>query len=177
MFTGVASPIQGLHWWGMSCKNDDPELPGDPVGMTFNITFYEDNNTTPGDIVLSYNNVKPSITATGVFYQDAVSYESGLLRMYLTPSCNLSDGWVSIFSTGSDNNCSFFWMESTTGNQVAFETMGGERWDSPRYGLSLVLTDGVSISEIVNMKGGFGITLGIKNNGYSEWIISLLTSS
>jgi hypothetical protein len=167
MFTGVASPIQGLHWWGMSCKNDDPTyLPGDPVGMTFNITFYEDNNTTPGDIVLSYNNVKPSITATGVFYQDAVSYELYFFECNLTPSCNLSDGWVSIFSTGSDNNCSFFWMESTTGNQVAFETMGGERWDSPRYGLSLVLTDGVKTSlEIVNMKGGFGITLGIKNNG------------
>jgi hypothetical protein len=167
MFTDVASPIQGIHWWGMSCKNDDSTyLPGDPIGMTFNITFYEDNNTTPGNVVLSYSNVKPSITATGIFYPEAPPNELYFFECDLTPSCNLSDGWVSIFSTGSDNNCSFFWMESSTGNQHAFETMGEEHWDSPRYGFSLVLTDGAKTSlEIVNMKGGIGVTLGIKNNG------------
>jgi len=167
MFTDVASPIQGIHWWGMSCKNDDPSYtPGDPVGMTFNITFYKDNNTTPGDVVLSYSNVKPSITATGVFYPEAPPNELYFFECDLTPSCNLSDGWVSIFSTGSDKNCSFFWMESSTGDSKAFNTMNGNRWDSPRYGFSLVLTDGTKTSlEIVNMKGGLGVTRGIKNNG------------
>jgi hypothetical protein len=167
MFTDVADPIQGIHWWGMSCKTDDPSyVPGDPVGMTFNITFYTDNNTKPGDIVLSYNNVKPSITATGVFYPDDVPYEMYFFEYDLTPSCNLSTGWVSIVSTGSDNNCSFFWIESSIGDSNAFNTMDGEPWDSPRYGFALVLTDDAKTSlDIVDMKGGFGVTLGIKNTG------------
>jgi hypothetical protein len=167
MFTDVAGPIQGIHWWGMSCKNDDPTyLPGDTVGMTFNITFYKDNNTTPGEMVLSFSNIEPSITATGVLYQDVYSNELYFFEYDLPTSCNLSAGWVSIFNTGSDNNCSFFWFDSSTGESNAFETKGGERWDFPPYGFSLVLTDGTKTSlEIVDMKGGFGVSLGIKNNG------------
>jgi hypothetical protein len=57
-------------------------------------------------------------------------------------------------------------MESVTGDGNAFQTMDGKRWDAPNHGFSLVLIDGAKISlEIVNMKGGSGVTLGIKNNG------------
>jgi hypothetical protein len=57
-------------------------------------------------------------------------------------------------------------LDSPTGNGNAFETKDGKGWDAPGYGFSLVLTDGAKTSlEIVNMKGGSGVTLGIKNNG------------
>jgi hypothetical protein len=167
MFTDVASPIQGIHWWGMSNKNDDPtHLPADPVGMTFDITFYKDNNTNPGEIVRSYSDNKPPITSSGILYPEVPPTELYFFECDLTPSVNLSKGWVSIVSTGSDNNCSFSWMESVTGDSNAFQTMDGKRWDAPNYGFSLVLTDGMKTSlDIVNMKGGSGVTLGIKNNG------------
>jgi hypothetical protein len=167
MFTDVASLIQGIHWWGMSNKNDDPtHYPGDPVGMTFNIIFYKENNTKPGEIVRTYSGIKPHITSTGILYPEVPPTGLYFFECDLTPSCNLSTGWISIVSTGSDNNCSFSWLDSPTGNGNAFETKDGKGWDAPGYGFSLVLTDGTKTSlEIVNMKGGSGVTLGIKNNG------------
>ncbi len=167
MFTDVGGPIQGIHWWGMSCiDNDSSYTPGDPVGMTFNITFYQDNNTKPGEIFYTYSNVHPTIIATGVLYPESPPNELYFFEYNLSSSCDLSTGWVSIFSTGSENNCSFFWMESSTGDRNAFNTLNGNKWDSPRLGLSLVLTDGTKSSlEIVEMKGGFGVSLGIQNTG------------
>ena len=169
MFTDVASPIRGIHWWGHSMNEttDGSMQPSDPVGMTFTIAFYKDNNTKPGEMVLSYNNVKPSITATGIPYSEfGYSLELYFFEYDLTPSCNLSTGWVSIFSTGSDHKCSLRWMESSTGNHNAFTTKNGTTYDAPGKGFSLVLTDGAKTSlEIVKMKGGLGVTLGIKNNG------------
>ncbi len=168
MFTDVASSIQGVHWWGMSIlDNDSTYVPGDPDGMTFTITFYEDNNTKPGAEIRSYNDIKPSITSTGVLYPSNKPYELYFFEYILAPSINLSDGWISIVSTGSDNNCAFFWLESSTGAGNAFVTKDGELWDHPYSGgFSLVFTDGTKTSlEIVDMKGGVGVTLGIKNNG------------
>jgi len=167
IFTGVAHPIQGIHWWGMSClDNDYSYVPADPVGMTFNITFYKDNNTKPGEIVMSYNNVKPSITSTEVFYLATSPYELYFFEYNLTPSCSLSTGWVSIVSTGSNNHCTLFWLDSDSGDGNAFQTMNGELWDRPYHGFSLVLTDGAETSlDIVEVTGGSGVTVGIQNNG------------
>ncbi len=167
MFTGVAYPIQGIHWWGMSClDNDYSYVPGDPVGMTFNITFYKDNNTKPGEIVISYTNVKPAITSTGVLYPETPPCELYFFEYVLTPSCSLSTGWVSIVSTGSDNHCTFFWLDSDSGDGNAFETKNGEPWDRPYHGFSLVLTDGVETSlDIIEVTGGSGVTVEIQNNG------------
>jgi hypothetical protein len=84
----------------------------------------------------------------------------------LTSPCDLSTGWISIICTGSDYNCSFFWLESSTGPRHAYSTVDGQYDNAPTYGFSLVFTDGAKTSlEIVNLKGGFGVSLGIKNNG------------
>jgi hypothetical protein len=168
-FNNIAGPIRSIHWWGISAIDDGPFPwpPGDPEGMTFNITFYKDNNTKVGDMVLSYSNVKPTITATGVFYPD---YEDLSLQLYffeydLTPYCNLSNGWVSIFSTGSDNNCSFVWMGSIDGDDSSRYLLNGH-WAVDLYDLSLVLSDGEdSDMSIVDVTGGSGVTVLLKNNG------------
>jgi hypothetical protein len=167
LFTGVVSPIQGIHWWGMSCiDNDSSYSPGDPLGMTFDIIFYEDNDSTPGEIFCTYTNIKPSITATGIMYPENPPFELYFFECNLSSSCNLSTGWISIFSLGSDNDCDFFWLDSLSGYGNAFETMDGEHWDRPTHGFSLVLTDGTTSSlEIVDITGGLGVTLTIKNTG------------
>jgi hypothetical protein len=167
MYTDVAGPIQGIHWWGLSLEDNVTFIPGDPAGMTFTIIFYKDNNTKPGEIAFTYSDIKPSITATGVKYPDVDLFgELYFFTCDLPSSCNLSTGWISIISTDSDNNCTFGWMESSTGPGHAYCTVDGEFDSAPQYGFSLVFTDGSKTSlEIVNMKGGFGVSLGIKNNG------------
>jgi len=167
MFTGITSPIQSIHWWGLSIHVGLWQ-PCDPVGMTFNITFYRDNNTKPGEIVVSYSNVAPSITPTGIIYSEPYvgDFDLYFFEYDLATSCNLQEGWVSIYNTWCDNDCDLFWMESSTGDGHAFQTWNGERFNSPRYGFSLVLTDGMKTSlDIVNVTGGSGVTVQLKNNG------------
>jgi hypothetical protein len=175
-FTDVAGPIRSIHWWGLCSVHqyDNSSFtkwpPGDPVGMTFDITFYDHNNTNPtypGDLVLSYTNAKPAITATGIFYPEGLySRELYFFEYNLTPSCNLSTGWISILSTGSDNDCCFFWMGSTDGDCEA-RVIDDGHWDGTFfYDLSLVLTDGEKPNlSIVDITGGSSSTLQLKNNG------------
>jgi hypothetical protein len=166
MYTDVSSPIQSVHWWGLSLLNNVSIIPGDPAGMTFTIIFYKDNNSFVGDIAFIYDNLKPSITATSVKYPEVTPPELYFFTCDLPSPCNLSTGWISIIGTESDNNCSFFWMESSSGPGHAYCTVDGQFDNAPRYGFSLVFTDGTNTSlEIVNLKGGFGVSLEIKNNG------------
>jgi len=172
-FTDVASPIRSIHWWGLSAtyQYDNSSYttwpPGDPVGMTFNITFYENNISMPGELVNSYSNITPSITATGIFYpEDSYSRELYFFEYNLTPSCNLSNGWVSILSTGSDKDCAFFWMGSTDGDQKTKFVDKEGHWDYNNWDSAMVLTDGQKTNlSIVEVTGGFGVTLQLKNNG------------
>jgi hypothetical protein len=167
MFIGITSPIQSIHWWGHSILVGLWQ-PCDPVGMTFNITFYKDNNSKPGEIVFSYSNVKPSITSTGIIYSEPYvgDFDLYFFEYDLGTSCDLQDGWVSIYNTWCDNGCDFFWMESSTGNSHAFQELNGERFAAPQLVFSLVLTDGVkTFPEIVKITGGHGVTVEINNTG------------
>jgi hypothetical protein len=162
-FWDVASSISGIHWWGLSCDYNSSNC--DPQGMTFNITFYEDNDSMPGDMICSYVDVEPSITATGILYAEGYNYlELYFFEYDLEPCCELSDGWVSVFQTGSDNGCIFCLMQSLDGDGAAYYTREGN-WTS-LYDVSLVLTDGEETDlEIVDVKGGLGVKLEIRNNG------------
>jgi hypothetical protein len=171
-FTDVIGPIRSIHWWGFCGVNESGTWvgPGDPGGMTFTIAFYKENMsnpTYPGNLNLSFSNAKPTITATGVLYPDPTGpYEMYFFEYDLPAECNLSDGWVSILCTGSDNNCFFAWMGSTDGDLDARIWSGGH-WDGTFfYDMSLVLTDSEeSAVEIVDVTGGAGVTVQFKNNG------------
>ena len=166
-FWDVAGPICGIHWWGFSTDlNTGQSL--EPEGMIFTITFYEDNDSRPGDMVYSYVDIEPSITKTEiVYYEFGDWWELYFFEYDLGPCCDLSDGWVSIFETGSDNDCLFRWLgpKDDYGDGLAL-IKSGEQWEIFIYDFSVVLTDGEATGlEIVDVQGGLGATLEIRNNG------------
>ena len=171
-FTNVMGPIRSIHWWGICGINNSGQFgaPGDPAGMTFTISFYKENTsspTYPGNLALSFSNVEPSITATGVLYPDPGGmYELYFFEYDLPAECNLSDGWVSVLCTGSDNDCFFVWMGSTDGDLDSLYIHGGT-WDSNFfYDQSFVLTDGQEPAvNVENVMGGPGVSVQFKNNG------------
>ena len=58
-FWGVSEPICDIHWWGPTF-NKTNSGPGDPTGMMFNITFYEDDGAgKPGNVVCKYVDITP----------------------------------------------------------------------------------------------------------------------
>jgi hypothetical protein len=170
-FWGITSPICDVHWWGIVGSLDDP---CDPVGMTFDITFYNDDGSGyPGDVVFSYVDVTPSITATGVVYDmtvyDDTFYELYYFETQLDPCCDLEEGWISILSTGSDNDCFFGWFESFDGNGDAVSYGNGQWWwhSSTLHSsdLAVILTDGREPDFEIAIKSGFGVTLEVTNSG------------
>lgn len=126
-FWDVTNPIGGVSWWGQSGTYDGLWYICDPEGMSFDIVFYGDDNGYPGDIICEYTNVNPSITPTGIMYEYAGhenSFEMQYFEAQLYPKCTLSEGWISIVSTGSNNGCSFQWGNSPDGNRNSFQTRG-----------------------------------------------------
>ena len=163
-FWDITSPICSIHWWGeVSTIDWEPE---DPIGMTFNIAFYSNDNGDPGDVVCSYSDISPEITDTGILYIDMWGvWPLYFFKYDLDSPCGLSEGWVSIQSTGSDYDCIFWWMSSSDGNDDCITTEEGVPTHYAQD-LALVLNDieGTNIG-IENIEGGLGITLELKNNG------------
>jgi len=168
-FRDIASPICDIHWWGHSLISDGGKIYDcDPTGMTFDITFYEDNNSMPGDIVCSYDDVSPTITPTNIKYDWSEVpgldiYEMHYFEVELSPCCNMSDGWVSIVGTGSDNDCFFSFLCSPDGNSIAYQLMEGELVE--RDDFAFMLTDGEETSLEMDVTGGLGVTVEITNIG------------
>ena len=112
--------------------------------MRVNISFYEDDNGQPGNEVVSYINVKPSVTETGIWndWGDPFLWPLYYFEYVLDPCVSLSQGWVSISSVASSNNGWLFWINSPDGND---EFLRNESGTIVPYSddLALVLTDGV----------------------------------
>jgi hypothetical protein len=127
-FWGIPSPIGGIQWWGQSGTYSGVWNTCDPEGMTFKIIFYEDNNGVPGNIISEYIQINPSITPTGLMYEyegHVGEFELQYFEAQLQPECTISEGWISIVSTGSDNGCGFLWANSPDGNSNSFQSRGG----------------------------------------------------
>jgi hypothetical protein len=148
-FWDVTSPIGGVHWWGQSGTYDGLWHICDPEGMIFNIAFYEDDNGYPGQIICEYTNVNPSITPTGIMYEyegHVGEFEMRYFEAQLYPQCTLSEGWISIVSTGSNNGCSFKWGNSPDGNRNSFQTRG--EFYQLNEDLAFILTSGLPIPDL-----------------------------
>jgi len=127
-FWDVTEPIGTVRWWGQSGTYSGMWNSCGPEGMTFRIVFYEDDNGVPGDMVSEYTDLTPSITPTGIIYEyegyEGI-FEMNYFEVQLLPFCDLSKGWISIISTGSDHGCAFLWANSPDGNKNSFQTRGG----------------------------------------------------
>lgn len=127
-FWDLTEPIGAVRWWGQSGTYSGIWNSCNPEGMTFRIVFYEDENGVPGDMVFEYAELTPSITPTGIIYEyegyEGI-FEMNYFEVQLFPVCDISNGWISIISTGSDHGCAFLWANSPDGNKNSFQTRGG----------------------------------------------------
>jgi len=89
-------------------------------------------------------------------------YEMYYFEVELSPCCDMSDGWVSIVGTGSDNECFFTFLCSPDGNSIAYQDMDGEWFE--RDDFAFMLTDGET-SLGLDVSGGIGTTVEITNSG------------
>lgn len=137
-YWNIDGEICDIHWWGFTMYWNSGWYPCDPTGMTFDINFYTDYYGEPGTLVCSYTNVQYSISGTGVFYTwGSYSHELYYFEAFLTPCCNLQNGWVSIQSTYSPNGCAFLWMNSIDGDLYCLQDTTIRYYD-----VSFILTGG-----------------------------------
>jgi len=164
-FWDVTSPICDIYWWGQTPYWDGSTWqPCEPIGMTVDITFYEDDGGKPGAIFCSYDDVVPEYIPTGIMY-DYPEFPNGPFELIyfkyeLDTCCNLSDGWFSIQSIDSDNDCSFGWFESPDGNDILIQNSIQRTTD-----VAFIFTDGEESGIEINVKSGFGVTLEVTNSG------------
>jgi len=164
-FWDITSPICDIHWWGQTPYWDGSTWqPCEPIGMTVDITFYEDDGGEPGAIFCSYDDVIPEYTLTGIMY-DYTEFPNGPFELIyfeyeLNTCCNLSDGWFSIQSIDSDNDCSFCWFESPDGNDIIIQNSIQRTTD-----VAFIFTDGEESGIEINVKSGIGVTLEVTNSG------------
>lgn len=143
-FWQIPSPICDVHWWGEYVLYEGGVWsPLDPNLMNVNISFYDDDSGQPGNEVASYINVKPSVNATGLWYDwgDPFLWQLYYFEYELDPCVNLSQGWVSISNVASSDNGWFLWISSPDGNNVFFRNESGTIVPYA-YDVALVLTDG-----------------------------------
>jgi hypothetical protein len=118
-FSGLPQPITTVQFWGLTlffdngwfvCDNEDP--------MTFEIKFYQDNAGVPGANVNSFT-VTLSRDNTGLVYAGFPLYH---YKATLSSSVALTSGWISIQGISvADPNCVFLWMNSLTGDKLAYQ--------------------------------------------------------
>ena len=124
-FSGLTQAIGVVHFWGLNlhfadgwfeCNNENP--------MSFEIKFYQDNAGFPGALVATFN---MSLTGdnTGLIYVYGPLYH---YKAQLNSSVNLAKGWISIQGTSvGDPDCAFLWMNSQSGDALAYQqTLTGE---------------------------------------------------
>jgi len=134
-FWGLTSDIYDIHWYGISVFWDGSVgfTEGDPSGMLFEITFYEDDSGAPGTEVAQFSGIGPTYEAYDIF--NAV-FQAYRFDFDLTSPVSLSEGWVSIRSTYSPSDYIFMWLDSDTGNDNAIQEGYGPRYDNLAFALT-----------------------------------------
>jgi hypothetical protein len=136
-FWGLTGNIGDIHWYGVSLNwslNWGWNYCA-PMGMGFEIIFYQDAAGSPGAPVATFSNVIPTIT-----YYDTFPILGGLSAYRfevanLGTPVSLPNGWVSIQSTYSPNGCSFLWLNSLAGNTNAIQS-GTPLYDNLAFALT-----------------------------------------
>ena len=145
-FWGISEPICDIHWWGITGSTTSE--PGDPTGMKFNISFYEDDGAgKPGNVVCEYVDIAPSIIETGIgyYYEPTGKYWPlyYFTDVILEPCCEMSEGWVSIQGQSFlEIGVGFGWERSPDGNGIGWQYSVQQNDWYENNDFSLVLTDG-----------------------------------
>jgi len=165
-FSGVASEITGLRFWGLQVLSDG-WTPCFEDPLQFEITFYDDAGGIPGAPLCGpYDLWVSGMVVANVEGKDVYEFDAGL-----PAPCFIENGWVSIVGAG-DPNCWFMWLGSNDGDG---QSLGhdGMTWMSEPHDLSVCLigtsgqdiggccmgggcTDGVPAGECEGMGGVFG---------------------
>ena len=120
----VNESICDIHWWGLSLiyvGGDPPWENCDPEDMCFEIIFWD---SLLGQAICTYNEVCPTAVSTGKFYG---GYEMFYWYIILDPCCDqIPNGWVSIQSISSPNDCWFLWAGSDDGDLYAYQEGSAE---------------------------------------------------
>jgi hypothetical protein len=107
-------PIICIRWWGLGLIDYDNWTSCDPDGMVFEIIFWD---SLLGNPVCSYQ-VTPKAKGTFKFYNESKMF---YWSVKLSPSLELQEGWVSIQSIQSPNQCYFLWAGSKYGNLNCYQ--------------------------------------------------------
>ncbi len=116
-YFNVTGSIYDIHWWGLSLiytgsgwQNCDPEE------MCFEIIFWD---SLLGNKICEYTQICPPAEPTGKFYS---GFEMYYWETFLDPCCDqIPDGWVSIQSISSENDCWFLWAGSDDGDHYSYQ--------------------------------------------------------
>jgi hypothetical protein len=112
-FWDLQDSICCIRFWGLSLINSGEWTSCDPQGMVFEIIFWD---ALFGNPICTYQ-VSPKAKGTFEFYNGSKMF---YWEVILDPLCKISDGWVSIQSIGSSNNCCFYWAGSDEGNLYCY---------------------------------------------------------
>jgi hypothetical protein len=137
-FSDVGGAICDIHFWGLNLLYNAGWFDCDPEGVTFNIAFYPDVGGVPGDPVCTYTNLTPTYIGTGFYYLGYQMYYYTI--PLLNPCCTLESGWVSIQSQMNDNDCSFLWASSGTGDSLQEDLDAGTPPAATGYDRGFCLT-------------------------------------
>ncbi|MFM1919659.1 MAG: hypothetical protein RLZZ303_1293 [Candidatus Hydrogenedentota bacterium] len=108
-FSGIASPIGGVRWWGVGFNQFFSNC--DRTSAAFRIRFFEGGPSLPGAPVAEFV-VNASRTPLGQFIAGREIYRHE--AVFDTP-VDLCNGWISI--TGiDDEECRFAWYRSDIGD-------------------------------------------------------------
>ncbi len=113
----VNESICDIHWWGLSLIYTGSGWQDcDPEEMCFEIIFWD---SLLGNKICEYTQICPNAIPTGKFYS---SYEMYYWQTALDPCCDqIENGWVSIQSISSSNDCWFLWAGSDDGDAYSYQ--------------------------------------------------------
>jgi|GEM_PF-1398535 len=115
-FWGVRGPIDGVMWWGLDLRFSGGGFEECvETDNTFDISFYEDANGTPGTRLCTYTLIA-ACTPTGIEYLGA---ELNEYSVSFPEPCVLVNGWISIVGSG-DPDCWHLWLSSRDGNELSY---------------------------------------------------------
>lgn len=123
-FTSDEFSITDVRWWGLSLFwTGDGFVACDPAGLTFDVTFHEDNAGQPGAAVCSHTGLTPAHTNTGALY---AGYSLFLWEaLDLVPACEPTGAtWISVKSFANPAGCVLLWMNALGGDGASWQHDG-----------------------------------------------------
>ncbi len=123
-FTSNLYSIEDVRWWGLSLLwTGSGWTACDPAGLTFDVSFHEDNAGQPGAAVCTFSGLTPAGVDTGALYSGYPLYRWEALG--LAPACEPTGAtWVSVKSFANPAGCNLMWMSASGGDGLSHQHDG-----------------------------------------------------